>query len=140
MEFLLQRQPAIGDALLGKLAIGGVFFSDTLERQSLAIPAGRYRLLFTVSARATSGELWSPDAQHRLPLIDGVSDRSGIRCHAANFEYELLGCVAVGKRSGAELVNSRDALTALVAKVAAADAAGEAMWITVLDSEVAPTT
>lgn len=140
MELLLQRQAAIGDAIPGKLAVDGVFVNDALERTSKAIPAGRYRLLFTVSARATGGDLWSPDAQHRLPLIDGVPGRSGIRIHAANFDYQLEGCVAVGKRNGPELVNSRAALMPLVEKVAAADAAGDAMWITVLDPEVAPTT
>lgn len=135
MDLLLQRQSVIGDALPGLFDLGGVFFAFALERVSLAIPTGRYRVLFTVSARASRGELWSPDPQHRLSLIDGVPGRSGIRIHAGNDAEELLGCVALGQqRNGAQLANSRAALIPFVEKVAAADALREWIWITIQDA------
>lgn len=137
MELQLQRHRPIGDALPGDVSIDGTPFSCTLERTSLAIAAGRYRVLFTVSARAARQELWSPDAQHRLPLIDGVPGRSGLRIHAANFAYELLGCIALGRRLvGPQLLNSRAAVEPFVNLIAETDAKGESIWIAIEDAGV----
>lgn len=124
------RKPATDGAVLGDFFIEGVRFSCSLERASVIIPAGRYRVLFTVSQRALEGELWSPDKEHRLPLIDNVPKRSGIRVHSANEAGELLGCVALGMTSAWSRIGaSRVAVTQFIDKLRAADAAGEETWI-----------
>lgn len=110
----LYRKPALGDATIGRLALGGVFQCWTLEGLEL-VPAGEYRLLLTPSYRASTGALWSPRADHVLPLIDGVPGRDGIRLHAGNNTRDTSGCVIVGQVSaGPELLRSRIALVALL--------------------------
>jgi hypothetical protein len=136
MELLLRRRPAIGGALTGDFSIDGKLFAFSLERSSRAIRPGRYRVDFTVSDRASRGELWTPDHEHRLPLIV-VPGRSGIRIHAANEYEELLGCVALGKRlSGAELLYSRAAVAPFIDRLEAAIAAGQETWIEIQNAEV----
>lgn len=132
MEVLIQRHPPIGDALPGDCLVNGQPFSCSLERLSLAIAAGRYPLTLTVSERASMGELWSPDAKHRLPLIGAVPGRSGLRVHGANFYYELLGCIALGRRLvGSQLVNSHAAVEPFIHLLD--EAVGDS-WITLLDA------
>lgn len=136
MELLLKRKPANDDAILGEFFVDGLFEAFALERASLAIPANRYPVHFTVSNRAARGELWSPDPEHRLPLIDEVPGRSGIRIHAANDSEELIGCVALGQsQSGVRLQRSRAAVAPFIEKIAAADARQEEIFITVVDPE-----
>lgn len=131
MNLLVQRKPSDGDTLPGDLFVNGVRTCCTLERVSRAIPAGRFAVQFTVSDRATMGSLWSPDAEHRLPLIV-VPKRSGIRFHAANEASQLEGCIALGQAFvGVRLGNSRAALTPFVDLIAAADAKHEAIWLEV---------
>jgi hypothetical protein len=132
MEIVVQRKPADGDCLPGECFIDHVRYSFTLERTSKAIPAGRYPLRFTPSARAERGELWSPDPEDRLPLVDDVPGRVGIRVHAANDPDELLGCIAVGLTfAHRRLGSSRAALGPFVAKVRDAAARHEEIWLEV---------
>lgn len=133
MELQLQRHAPIGEALPGDFFVDGARFSFSLERTSLKIAAGRYPVLFTVSDRAKSGELWSPDAQHRLPLIDQVVGRSGLRIHAANFSYELVGCIALGGKLDVDrLIDSRvGAVIPFIARFAAATGTS---WIIIIDA------
>lgn len=82
----------------------------TLERPWLqnangvsCIPAGTYNVRATVSARF--GRI--------MYLVEGVSERDGIRIHPANFPCELQGCIALGTSigrtaaKGKMLLNSR---------------------------------
>jgi hypothetical protein len=127
----LERQPADGDTLPGELFMDGARFSPSLERTSRAFPNGRYRVQFTVSTRATNGELWSPDPLHRLPLIV-VPGRDGIRFHAANHAEELLGCVALGQGfAGPVLQSSRPVVTRFIDRVREVDANGDEIWLDV---------
>lgn len=133
MELLIIRKTAIGDAQPGDLQIDGRLTCYALERVSKAIPAGRYRLTLTVSQRALSGELWSPDPEKRLPLINDVPGREGIRMHALNEAEESEGCVGVGQRRALDrIVRSRAALTALIPVLDAALACGP-VWVTLQD-------
>jgi len=68
----------------------------TLERQSKLISVGLYKVVMTKSQRSLDGKLWTPDPDHRLPLLESVPGRSGIRIHAANRAHQLEGCIAVG--------------------------------------------
>lgn len=132
MELLLQRKAADGEALPGDFFVNGKLYAFSLERTSKAIAPGRYRVLFTVSDRARRKELWSPDAKCRLPLIDGVPGRSGLRFHAGNFFEELEGCIALGRRrAGAQLMQSRAVIEPFVDLVAKAAEALEEIWITI---------
>jgi hypothetical protein len=134
----VERLPADGESLPGDLYVNDRKFCACLERTSKRIPLGVFAMLFTVSARAAKGELWTPDPQYRLPEII-VPDhhlitedpRVGIRVHAANRAMQLLGCVATGTRNGAGLIDSRAALEAFVALVAAASLAKEPMTMEV---------
>lgn len=118
------------DALHGTLDYGSGR-CVALERASKRIKPGRWRVLMTVSGRATSGSLWSPRADHRLPLIL-VDGREGIRIHAANEAHQLEGCVAPGLvRHEERIGQSRGAL---INVMAALDASRDAVWLTVTDA------
>ena len=96
MQLLLRRRPTVDGAILGDLFLDGVRFCFTLEREAVAIPPGTYPVLFTVSARAAQGSLWTPDPDHRLPLIDQIPGRTGVRLHALNEARQSDGCPGVG--------------------------------------------
>lgn len=116
MDVALYRESSFGLALPGRLVVDGLECCFTLERVGYAIPAGTYRLLLTVSARAQRHELWTPDQdKFILPLVDGVKGRSGIRFHALNEPTESEGCIGVGlDRVPGRILQSRAALTALM--------------------------
>lgn len=129
MELLLQRQRALDGALPGDLSIDGVWTYYTLERAAVAIAPGRYPVQLTVSERATIGQLWSPDADHRLPLIEHVAGRSGLRVHALNEAAESDGCVGLGlRRMGTTIRQSRDAVRGFMARL---DATSDPVWLTI---------
>lgn len=129
MNLTVKRQPAVEHAIPGELYIDGRFAYFTLERVQVAIPAGRYPVVLTVSQRAMDGQLWTPDPDHRLPLIDNVPNRSGIRIHALNEAYQSDGCIGVGMHQmGITIRQSRAALTTLVSILAIAR---EPVWLTV---------
>jgi hypothetical protein len=134
MEILVKRRQPIADAQPGDLLIDGRLDSYSLERVSRAIPAGRYRLAMTPSARAERKELWSPDPLARLPLVCDVPGRSGIRLHALNEAEESTGCLGVGqRRAGPQILRSRAALMALMERIDAAAGRGEEVWLTIED-------
>lgn len=115
MDLLLKRQVAVEHAIPGELYIDGRFAYFTLERVQVAIVPGRYRVLLTVSQRAIDGQLWTPDPQHRLPLIADVPGRSGIRVHALNEASESDGCIGIGMHQmGATIRQSRAALSTFI--------------------------
>lgn len=128
------RRPARADAVIGELGIDGVYQCFTLERASTLIPAGTYPVKLTVSSRAGRGQLWTPDSDKRLLLIDEVQGRSGIRIHAANTPEQLEGCTAVGFGCRETTVTqSRLALEAVMTIVTAELMAGKPVRITYLN-------
>jgi hypothetical protein len=128
----LQRLDPFGAALHGDLYLDGKHQCVTLENASRAIPAGRYQVVLTESARSKAGGLWSPREDHKLPLLCDVKDRSGIRLHAANFPEQLEGCIAPGStRDGAMIAGSRVALIKVMALIEAAILSGEQVWLDV---------
>lgn len=60
-------------------------WKNNLPKQS-CIPAGSYRIT----------PRFSQKYKHHLHILD-VPNRSWILIHEANFSYELLGCIAVGR-------------------------------------------
>ena len=119
MNLTLHRLVDYRTWLFGKLLVDDEFFCYTLENSSLRIPAGTYDVRLTVSARAARGELWTPDEQHRLPLV-AVPGREGIRIHAGNTARDTIGCILVGYSKWNNGVGqSRLALSALVERLTA---------------------
>lgn len=115
MIFTLTRALDGGPGTFGVLRDERAPLCFTLEPDPPAIPHGTYQLVLTESVRAKAGELWTPDAEHRLPLVVDVPGHTGIRFHAGNSTADTRGCVLVGARiDGHRLVNSRQALTELI--------------------------
>jgi Steigviridae/Suoliviridae L,D-carboxypeptidase/transpeptidase len=131
MELRLQRLLAVGDTLMGDLLVDGGGHLCTLENAAHQIPVGRYRVLLTVSGRASRGELWSPRRDFVLPLIAGVPGRDGIRIHAGNAAGDSSGCVLVGQaRTVDRLVHAQLALSNLMDRL---EAATSTIWLAVCD-------
>lgn len=135
MRIELRRAPVVDKALPGELFIDGARFSWTLENAAKAIPAGRYPVSLTESQRVQDGQLWTPDTHFRLPLVNNVPGRSGIRFHSLNEYHESDGCIGVGENlTGAWLGRSRAALTRFLPLIDVAQRGHEAIWLTVLDA------
>ena len=131
MELRVDRRPASGDSLPGDLFRDGMRVCVTLENRARAIPNGRYKITLTESTRAKAGSLWSPREDYKLPLIQDVPGRDGIRIHAANMPEQLEGCIAVGYvRDGDGIASSRAALENVLVNWT------EPAWITVEDATV----
>ena len=134
MILTLLRLDPFGEAQHGDLFTDGTHLAVTLENLAHAIPAGRYPLVLTESARCKAGGLWSPREDHVLPLLCDVTDRTGIRVHAANQPSQLEGCIAPGTaRDGETITGSRVALIALMARLQAAIDRGEDVVLDVID-------
>ncbi len=83
---------------IGNLYVDNVLFCNILENAKLAIPAGRYQIVFNYSERF----------QRIMPEIIGVPGRAGIRIHSANKPGELKGCLAPGfNRIKGQVIESR---------------------------------
>ena len=81
---LIRNQPK-GNALTGRLVIDGRWFCDTLERVGYQIPALCYHVAVTMS----------PKFKRRLPIVQNVPQRSGIRFHRGTKPEHSTGCVLV---------------------------------------------
>jgi hypothetical protein len=91
-----------------------------------AIPAGRYRVVMTLSARF--GVV--------LPLLLDVPGFEGIRIHAGNTSRDTAGCPLVGLEEhrseyGDTITHSRLALAALLQRLQGAVDMGDEIWISV---------
>ncbi len=131
MKLLLTRTLCLPDRVEGKLAIDGQPQCFTLEpprkednplEDHPAIGLGTYPVHIRYSVKH----------QMMLPCIDRVPGRSAIEIHAGNVATETEGCVLVGEdRLGRAVIHSRDALQALMAKLAPTLARQESVTITV---------
>lgn len=132
MNLLLQREPSVNGATLGRLSVDGVFSCWTLEDRvraigpkvqgQTAIPAGRYAVVITKSQRF--GVM--------LPLLVQVPNFTGIRIHPGNTAEDTDGCILVGQSRGHDsILGSRLALAALQPQIAGALARGQQVWIEV---------
>ena len=81
---LIRNQPK-GNALTGRLVINGRWFCDTLERVGYQIPALCYHVAVTMS----------PKFKRRLPIVQNVPQRSGIRFHRGTKPEHSTGCILV---------------------------------------------
>lgn len=128
MNMQLHRKPTVDGAIPGDLFVDSVRQYCALERIGVEIPTGRYRVVLTVSNRASRGLLWSPDPEHRLPELLEVPGRTGIRMHAGNAAVDSAGCILVGRIALVdEIGQSRVALKALMESLR-----NQVAWIEVL--------
>lgn len=141
VEVTVQREPSVDGCTFGRLTIDGSEFTcDTLEDVvragpkvygETAIPAGRYVVRITPSAHF--GRL--------MPELLGVPGFQGVRIHQGNGSIDTAGCLLVGfGRIPAGITRSREAFAPLMARLAAAQAAGDRIWITLLNAPSRPST
>lgn len=129
----LQRDP---DVTIGSMTVDGEWQCWTLEDPvreikglpvqqwkvygKTAIPAGRYQVDLTMSARF----------KRVLPLLANVPGFSGVRIHAGNTTADTEGCILVGNdRLAKSIARSQLALAPLMTKMAEAKRKGEAIWL-----------
>lgn len=94
MKLTLQRDKSVGNATTGKLYIDGILECYTLEdvvrdvkiQNQTAIPFGTYNVIIDMSNRF----------QRLLPLIENVSNFTGIRMHPGNTSVDTDGCILLG--------------------------------------------
>lgn len=134
MNLRLEREPrdAQHGASEGKLYADDVFECYTLEdverdakvKHETAIPRGTYKVTIT----------YSPHFGRDLPLVNDVPGYDGIRIHPGNTDKDTSGCILVGRvRGGEDLIKeSRMAFDALFLKLSKAQAAGDAITLTVV--------
>jgi hypothetical protein len=133
MNLTLIRRWFSPRATIGELLIDDVRECFTLEdtvRQGpkipgeTAIPAGRYQVVITESARFN----------RPLPLLLDVPDFEGVRIHPGNCAADTAGCILVGSTRGPDRVNrSRAAFDPLFARLQQAVANGGPVWLTILE-------
>jgi hypothetical protein len=130
MELLVKREPSNEVCTMGKLYIDDEYFCETLEDPvrdkkiwgRTAIPAGRYRLRITQSARFKAP----------LPILVNVPNFVGVRIHAGNWARDTEGCILVGMERGKDrLMMSKAALSKLLIKISRAIDANQLVYITV---------
>lgn len=136
MEVTLTRIAKRETYTIGRLAINGTYFCDTLEptwrdigvgrtgRKVMgrtAIPEGRYPLVVT----------FSPRFKRWLPLLLHVPQFSGIRIHSGNTADDTEGCILPGlNTSRGRVTDSYLWERRLVAELGRRPE-GEPVWITV---------
>ena len=81
---LIRNEPR-GNAITGRLVINGRWFCNTLERVGYQIPSLCYHVAVTMS----------PKFKRRLPIVQNVPGRSGIRIHRGTKPQHSIGCVLV---------------------------------------------
>jgi hypothetical protein len=135
MELRLEREPTHDERTFGRLWIDGVWYCHTLEDAvrsekiygRTAIPAGRYRLIITPSARF----------RRRLPLLVDVPQFTGVRIHPGNTIHDTDGCILPGRvRTATGLLQSRLAFDPLLTYL---ERTPGPHWITVCPQASKPT-
>lgn len=144
MELTLTRKARSSESTISQLRVNGVFECFMLEDvdrgldQSMsaqfiatrkvpartAIPTGRYQVVITLSKRFGV----------KMPLILDVKGFSGIRIHAGNHAGNTEGCPLTGTYSKQKpnwVSDSKTAYVKLFAKILAALARKEQVWITI---------
>lgn len=138
MNIVVERLQRDTDVTIGSMTVDGEWQCWTLEDTvrevpgqpvqqwkvygQTAIPAGRYQVDLTLSARF----------KRVLPLLLGVPGFSGVRIHAGNTAADTEGCILVGEdRLPKSVGRSQRAMAALMVKMSEAKRKGEAIWLEV---------
>jgi hypothetical protein len=135
MIITVARQRSANGCTIGRLSINGVAQCWTLEDEvrapgvkvlgKTAIPAGSYGVRVTHSPRFNT----------RLPLLLAVPGFEGVRIHPGNTADDTDGCILVGQDKGrAAILRSRAAFAPLLARIEAAQLAGEPVTLRIEDA------
>lgn len=132
MELKVTRNWKKSEYTIGRMYVNGEFFCNTLEDKvrdlpkekkvpgKTAIPAGRYRVILTTSARF----------KRLLPLLLNVPYFEGIRIHSGNTAADTEGCILVGDNTvKGKVLNSRARERELMDILMSASAAGDSIYI-----------
>lgn len=126
MTLHLCRHAPIDGAIIGSLAVDGVFQCYTLEGVATEIPAGTYPI----------GMHDSPHFGRVLPELLNVPGRSCILLHQGNTDVDTHGCILVGRTRGSAIVyDSKLAFDDLFARLQSATAP---ITITIEDPAASP--
>lgn len=148
LELLLERDERTETYTAGRLYADGKHVCDTVEDTDrdanrngvfdgaeqkvyakTAIPNGRYRVTLEHSPR------FSPRYDgRRVPTLHGVPHFTNVLIHTGNTADDSAGCIIVGKRAGAGVVQHSKAtfIDALLPLLFDAERRGEEIYITVL--------
>lgn len=134
MELTLNRCFKGDTYTIGTLYINGVRYCDTLEDKvrdlarepkisgRTAIPAGRYKVIVTVS----------PRFGRELPRLCDVPYFEGILIHRGNTNEDTSGCILVGENKvKGKVINSTAYEVKLTQWIKEAVTAGSEVWITI---------
>lgn len=136
MNIVVERLQRDADVTIGSMTVDGDWQCWTLEDPvrevpgqpvaqwkvpgNTAIPAGRYRVDITMSARF----------KRLLPLLAAVPGYEGVRIHAGNTSADTEGCILVGNdRLAKSIARSQLALASLMTKMSEAVRKGEPIWL-----------
>ena len=153
MELKLKRIAKKNGYTIGKLAINGKYFSDTLEDSDrgldssmpldmlkhkklthiTAIPTGRYQVTMNViSPRLSKSKFYKQFGGGRVPRLLNVPAFEGILIHCGNTAKDTDGCILVGKNSKVGMVlDSKITYSKLYPLLEAAYKRKERIFITV---------
>lgn len=116
LQLTLTRRYKCSDYTIGRMQVGSVVTSDTLEDRDrgltdtmsvaaiklrkifgkTAIPTGTYRVKLTYSAKFAN-KPWAKKYGGLVPEILDVKGFSGVRIHPGNDQYDTDGCPLVGE-------------------------------------------
>lgn len=132
MRLVLERLQLDQDVTIGSMAVDGNWLCWTCEDPvrppgvkvagRTAIPAGRYRVVLSLSPRL--GIV--------TPEVLNVPAFTGIRIHIGNDAGDTEGCILVGlDRLAKSVGRSRKAFAEVMARLQAATTRGEEIWLLV---------
>jgi len=138
MQMLLQRTTQTFQSVEGELSVDGEFQCFTLEpavREVSGQPVGYWKVpgktAIPIGTYAVEVSYFARDGYYS-PILDNVPGFLGIRIHIGNFPQDTEGCILVGTQMGDnQVLNSKVAFVALMAKVQAAQQNQETIQITV---------
>ena len=152
LQLTLTRRYRCSDYTIGRMQVGSVVTSDTLEDKDrgltsdmslaaiklrkifgkTAIPTGTYRVKLTYSAKFAN-KPWAKKYGGLVPEILNVKGFSGVRIHPGNDQYDTDGCPLVGENKvKGKVINSVEKYCALMdGYLMPAHRKGNEMWITV---------
>ena len=130
MILTVVREPSKNGCTLGELLLDGTHEAWTVEDVvrdvkipgETAIPAGKYRVVLTMSKRF--GKV--------LPELLNVPNYEGVRIHSGNTAADTEGCILIGEEKRATgVLRSREAMVELMAALTGVIENGEQVWIEV---------
>lgn len=152
LQLTLTRRYKCSDYTIGRMQVGSVVTSDTLEDRDrgltdtmsvaaiklrkifgkTAIPTGTYRVKLTYSAKFASRP-WAKKYGDLVPEILNVKGFGGVRIHPGNDQYDTDGCPLVGENKvKGKVINSVEKYCALMNEyLIPAHRRNDEIWITI---------